>query len=332
MEGMMAGAPLVIAVVGGGQIGSRHLQALARFSAADTLYLCDPSEAARQVCEQRYKDVAGEASPKLISIDGPGALPDQLDVVIVATSAAIRRPVIESVATAARKVRYWILEKVAFQRDADFVAVEALLAGRGEPAWVNCPRRLYPRHQAMAQALKGLRRLDMTVAGGGWGLACNAIHFMDLFAFYAGSPIALVDVSGLAPAPVASKRPGYWEVMGTLEVTTAGGHRLRLVCDETTTPTVVTLQSDRATMLYHEGKGTGLAATQDGEWRWEGFEQPALAQSQLSDKAVRQLIEGGACELPTLAESRSTHAPLLAALSGYFAAHLDLEDGLCPIT
>lgn len=328
----MAGAPLVIAVVGGGQIGSRHLQALARFSASDTLYLCDPSEAARQVCEQRYHEVAGEGSPKLILVEAPDALPSQLDVAIIATSAAIRRPVVESVATPQRKVRYWILEKVAFQKMADFAAVEALLAKRGEPAWVNCPRRLYPRHQAMAAMLKGLQRLDMTVAGGNWGLACNAIHFMDLFAFYTGSTIASVDASGLAPAPVASKRAGYWEVLGTLDITTAGGHHLRLICDESTTPGVITLQSDRANLLYHEGKGTGLVATQDGEWRWEAFEQPAPPQSQLSDKAVQQLIEGAACDLPTLAESRATHEPLLSTLSGYFAAHLDLEDGLCPIT
>ncbi|NJM62856.1 MAG: alpha/beta hydrolase [Oscillatoriales cyanobacterium RU_3_3] len=60
------------------------------------------------------------------------------------------------------------------------------LAAAGVKTWVNCPRRMQPAYHKLRQDLHGHSPITMRVVGGGWGLACNGIHFLDLAAFLFG--------------------------------------------------------------------------------------------------------------------------------------------------
>ena len=46
-----------IAIIGAGQLGSRHLQAIARLTMPARVYLVDPSDAARDVARQRFGEM-----------------------------------------------------------------------------------------------------------------------------------------------------------------------------------------------------------------------------------------------------------------------------------
>ena len=47
-----------IAIIGGGQIGSRHLQGLAKLSKQFQIYVVDPDKQALSIAKQRYLEVS----------------------------------------------------------------------------------------------------------------------------------------------------------------------------------------------------------------------------------------------------------------------------------
>ena len=77
-----------VAIIGAGQLGSRHLQGLARVETPLAIHLLDPSESSLALARSRYDEVAGVASPHRLHLCREATqLPDQLDVAISATTA-----------------------------------------------------------------------------------------------------------------------------------------------------------------------------------------------------------------------------------------------------
>ncbi|MCV3262394.1 Gfo/Idh/MocA family oxidoreductase [Vibrio harveyi] len=52
-------------IIGAGQLGSRHLQALAQLDDKFSIYVLDPFEQSLEVAKQRYQEVAQETSPEV---------------------------------------------------------------------------------------------------------------------------------------------------------------------------------------------------------------------------------------------------------------------------
>ena len=66
-------------------------------------------------------------------------------------------------------------------------------------AWVNIPRRLMAWHKVIKDQIQssGYSVMQVRLTGGQWGLACNAIHFIDLVSWWTGSPVLNIDWQGL---------------------------------------------------------------------------------------------------------------------------------------
>ncbi|WP_162047622.1 Gfo/Idh/MocA family oxidoreductase [Vibrio taketomensis] len=101
-------------MIGAGQLGSRHLQALAQLDDQFSVYVLDPSERSLEVAQLRYQEVVQEISPDvtyLSDIDNIAGM--NIDVCIVATNADIRLGVIKQLVDKL-KVKHLILEKYFF--------------------------------------------------------------------------------------------------------------------------------------------------------------------------------------------------------------------------
>ena len=109
-----------IAIIGAGQLGSRHLQALARLTTECEITVIDPSLESLAVAKQRFEEMPVN---KAVCVVGYGTsvdeLPVELDYVVVATGADVRLKVLQSL-LARSTVRYMLLEKVLFQRLGDY--------------------------------------------------------------------------------------------------------------------------------------------------------------------------------------------------------------------
>ena len=94
--------------------------------------------------------------------------------------------------------------------------------------WVNMARRAIDWHQQLKLKFYEQGPLRVKKTGGLWGLACNAIHFIDLISWWTGESLFSVNTNRLDRTWLKSIRPGYFEVIGELLVKFSGGTELIL--------------------------------------------------------------------------------------------------------
>lgn len=116
-----------IAIIGSGQIGSRHLQALSQLNRITNIQIVDPNYKSLERARERFLQVQeNKYAQKVEYLQNIVDLSNNLELVIIATSSDVRREVIEKLLLQ-KKVRYIILEKVLFQKIKDFAVVNNLL-------------------------------------------------------------------------------------------------------------------------------------------------------------------------------------------------------------
>ena len=185
-------------ITGCGRLGRRHLEALAALPKPFQIWAVDPFNEALSLAADSFLDVNEHGHHTLHLSTRFDDLPNKADIVISATNSDSRlgalRALLERV-----KVDNLILEKVLFSRLSDFDVAEQLFKGNCENIWVNCPRRANTTYAEIKKHICNAKTINMVVSGGSWGLASNAIHFIDLYAFLSGRLLEHVDTSKLDP-------------------------------------------------------------------------------------------------------------------------------------
>ncbi|WP_162047391.1 hypothetical protein [Vibrio taketomensis] len=165
------------------------------------------------------------------------------------------------------------------------------------------------------------------------GLACNAIHFIDLWNYFADFSDYTLDFETDVRI-IDSKRAGFKEIIGGLSAQ-SGRHNLSLRCDQEDNGQVVLDIS-----LIIDGERIELSE-REGAIRWlltdgtiiKELPLQVLFQSQLSNKVVLDLITKQDCELTSLATSIMLHTEFLRKAATLFAPSVSSElKQLVPIT
>ncbi|OLS19108.1 MAG: Alanine dehydrogenase [Candidatus Heimdallarchaeota archaeon LC_2] len=87
----MAEKTRIIGIIGAGQIGSRHLQAIAKLTETTNIYIVDTSTDSLNIAKQRFKEIVNnEAEISTSYLTNQMDLPAELDIVIVSTNSNIR--------------------------------------------------------------------------------------------------------------------------------------------------------------------------------------------------------------------------------------------------
>ncbi len=314
-----------VLLIGAGQLGSRYLQGLVALEAPLTIMVVDPSEASLGVARKRLAQVQPAAAHVVQFTTSLEAAPQELDLALVVTPAHCRARVVEQIA-GRHQVKAWTLEKVLAQSCEQLDRIEQALANNSR-VWVNTPRRLMGWHQAIGAQLlpDGPVPLQVRVVGGSWGLACNAIHFIDLVAWWTQAHLQSVSTDGL-DGWTDSKRAGFQEVFGCLLAHYSDGSVLELSCLPDAQPAVITAETPQGSWRLEEAAGvaTGPAGQQ--------LHGQLSFQSALTASLVAQILQDSHCALPTLAESVVQHRPLLQALIEHWNRSQRRHDCSVPIT
>ncbi len=314
-----------ILISGAGQLGSRYLQGLVKCRVPLKIYVQDVSEESLDRARQRWSEVLGPESRHEASFGTTfDSLPRQLDIAIVATTAHVRPQVVGEIASHST-VRYWVLEKMLAQSEIGLDEIVVHI-GKSSNAWVNTPRRMFSWHKQIKSQLGLNHPMTLKIDGGLWGLACNAVHFLDLLAWWTGETLQEIHTDRLNPHWFEGKRPGNWEVFGMLEARFSGGSQ-------------ALLSAGAGEVFYSMAASDGRQSWQINEiegWarRADGIEIPGRIpyQSELSSVLVESILESGRCALPTLAESASLHRVFINGMLEHWkrAGHSDAT--FVPIT
>lgn len=284
------------------------------------IYVIDPDQRSVEIARQRAAEVHASASIQLRFGDAPDQLPAAVDVAVVATSSRHRLQVLRALMANAR-VTNLILEKVLFQRLEDYDEAAQLIEHSGAVAWVNCPRRMMQDYGPLEPLIRGHGIIQYSVTGEGWGLACNAIHFIDHLAMYLGCCDYQLDCKALKPVLHQSKRAGYLELMGTLVARFANGvGELTMTCEPAEAARLTTaIENEQYRLTIHSGQDSATMLDKASQ-QVQTVNLRMEPQSQLTDQVVASLLASGHCQLTPYQESARLHRPLIAGLAEFVGA------------
>ena len=303
-----------ICIIGAGNIGSRHLQALKNVKSPLSIYIIDPSVDSLNLAKKRYESFPNSinSNHKLAFYQEIDKLPKQIDLTIIATSSNVRRAVCQKLLNHS-SVKFMILEKLLFQKRADYLFIQKLLKDKKCQAFVNCSMRTMSFYYKLKEQIH--TPINYFVTGSQYGLVTNAIHYIDHMAFLTGVSDFTVDTNSLDTAPIESKRKGFLELNGTLNVTFKDGSFGSFCCfAKGNAPIIVEIASPDFRCISKESEKKASVARADKKWIWEEIDVDIPYQSQMTDKIVNDLFNEGRCQLVNYAESAKIHLTLLESL------------------
>jgi Predicted dehydrogenases and related proteins len=322
-----------LAVIGAGQLGSRHLQGLARLALPCEIDVIDPSPAALALARSRVEEMPANPAIRHIRFhDTLDALPSTLDYAIVATAADVRLAVVRGLLERS-SVRKIVLEKVLFQKLEEYEEARTLLADASVACWVNCTRRAFPIYAQIREFFAGEPIRYLQVRGGGWGLGCNGVHFLDLLAMITGDVPDRLSASDLDRTLIPSKRAGFFEFTGTLRGRYSQGAEVELVCPAGSAERLLlTFRSERRVCIVDEVAGCAFFLSTEGDGGWERREFRLPFTSEIVTALSGTILTHGESLLPTFEESMACHLPFIDTLGRHAAAFLGTSPTFCPIT
>lgn len=301
-----------IYIIGAGQIGSRHLQALKNVRFQLNITVVDPLEKSLSVAKQRYDEVPVAKDLHTVNYSSQTPKSQKIDLVIIATTSNVRAKVTEDILKNNR-VRYLILEKILFDRKADYQKVGRIIAREKVKAWVNCPMRVRPVYKEIKEALSG-KKISFRMTGSQWGLATNAIHYLDFISHLTGSASFTVDTSHLEKKVWPTRRKGFVELHGTLFADFTNGSHCELTeYNSGNAPWFIEiLNQDRRYLIQGLDKIWNSHAQDQWQWKERAFKTPLV--SETTTGIAEDLLKNGRCALTPYQDSVKIHLALLEPL------------------
>lgn len=320
-----------VALIGAGNLGSRHLQGLAIAKVPENIYVVEPNEESMAVAKERYGQVAGNDNVKNIEfLSDMKDLPKKLDFIIVATGARPRKAIVESIIENI-DVEYLLLEKVVFQDPDDFDEMIPKLQAKGIKTYVNCVRRAFIFYQTLREKLINEKYVNMENDGGEWGLGCNSIHMLDMYAYVTGAKEFSIASDMLDNEIIESKRPGYKEFTGQITIQTEKG-LMTLNSSYNDKPNLIFIHSEHYNITINEGEGKAYISSKESDFRHQTADINFLYQSGLSNLYVEDLYNNVTLPLTTIEDSAVLHKVLLNEFINHMNKNQEEKVKSCPIT
>ncbi|WP_157351580.1 Gfo/Idh/MocA family oxidoreductase [Aliarcobacter butzleri] len=321
-----------IALIGAGQLGSRHLQGLAKSDLEIFIEVVEPFESSRDTAKQRFEEIpSNEKIVKIDFLETISQLSDELDLVVVATNADVRYKVVKELLES-KKVRNLILEKVLFQKIDEYKYVEELLTKTNTKCWVNHPRRMFPFYKNLKNQLLNSKNINFSVSGGAWGLGCNGLHFLDCFSYLSNATNVDLNSILLNKELYETKRKGFNEFNGMI-IGSIDKNTFSINCfEEENSPLQFNITSDKFNILIDEANGWYRVSKKDNNWKPEIKEEKIIYfQSELTNILLNDVFHGN-CVLPTYDEAMNLHIKYLDLLISHTNSFSDIKYDFCPIT
>ncbi|MCO4293115.1 Gfo/Idh/MocA family oxidoreductase [Solitalea sp. MAHUQ-68] len=327
----MLGKIYKVCIVGVGQLGSRHLQSLAKVDLPLKIYAVDPSLESLKVAESRFLEIESVNFKEACFLTETDSVPMELDLVIVATNSMNRKDIINNL-LGSREVNCLLLEKFLFPRISDYKHISELLQKKQVKTFVNCPRRAFEFYKKIATGINSI--VNFSVSGSNWMLGCNSIHFLDLFAKLSGVNSVEFINEELDEEIIPSKRAGYIEFTGTIQLRSSRGDVFSATSYKSGThPVIVKIDCADQYWVINERDKTYQYSSEINNWVVEtgAFEIPN--QSKIGTAIIEDILKNGDCDLTPYDVSANLHLILLSTYMDKYKRSLAVESiDLCPIT
>lgn len=319
-----------VAIIGAGQLGSRHLQGLANCSTPLAIHLVDPSPASLVLARERFTMVSTSEQHTLDTAEEIQSLPPDLDLAIVACTADCRFGVYQDLLTHTR-ARVILLEKVLFQDLDQYPQAIALGATSKTRTIVNLAQRYWPFFRQLRDEVVDKSQLSVTITGSNWGLGCNAVHNVDIAEYLWGG--AGVTTARLDPYLRESKRANCHEFTGVIEtLMPSGGRLIQMSYSDGEAPFMIAAQTPEFLWLWDVSNGKCRRADARSNWKFVESDLAAPFQSNLTTRLIDDILAGQETDLPDLPAASATHIATLSQILENCLANGHDFGRVCPVT
>lgn len=313
-----------IIVIGAGQLGSRHIQALKKYCEPLEIYVFDPSEESLKLSQTRFDQIENSKVTHNLYLNKDLEFNSikRADLAIIATSAQVRFQMFQKLLEQV-EIPHVVLEKVLFTNPQVYSKALDIIREKGVSTWVNCCMRQIGIYKFIKQSLGNSNFVSYYVSSSKFGLLTNSIHYVDHMVHVIGSFDFTVDPSGIHKDPIESKRIGFKEYTGRLDVRFANGSIGRFVnFTSGSSPIVVEISSGDERFIVRETEGVAFHCGISTNWEWRQIEAQITPQSILTTELTQQIFESGSCLLTPLEDSVKIHLPLYEPIR----EHLNLTE------
>ena len=220
----------IIVLVGTGSLGIRYLQGMLACNLNLKIIAYDVS----LISLEKAKNFCKNISNKQIQLEftnNLSHLPKRIDLLILSNTADTRPELIYKFSDENHYiVSYWLIEKLISQSLDDLNKMKKIFENKNN-VWVNHPRRVMKWYKEISSVIPLNQKLKFEVSGHNWGLACNAVHFFDLFDWWLNKKLSYLKFEDLGNKWFNSKRKGFIEINGKFSGKYSCGSEVMILSD-----------------------------------------------------------------------------------------------------
>ena len=316
-----------IVLVGSGNIGSRHLQALCRSTEETTIEIIEKNEKSIMLTKQRIDEV--EFSEHKIKFEWKKTIKDcsnGSDLVIIATLAIGRAQIIKKLLEKNHDV--FVIEKMVCQSQSEYDMIIENMKKHNAKGWVNTRCRYFDFYKKVKTKLKSTP-IHISITSGVTGLGTGAIHYIDLFNWLTGGNDIKLNGNMLLPKILCNKRSKKLvEFSGLIYGKSKYGTISIAYFPEEKIPHVISIKGEEGHVFVNEVNGNVLNASK----KFLDIQFKLDYVSNITTKIIKDILETNNCELPTIQDLYKSHIELFEIFNKHLEKIRNEKMVLCPIT
>ena len=312
-------------LVGCGNLGSRHLQGIVKISTPLDISVVEPNQNAIQIAKERLNKISHN-DHTITWFNDVDDVKQNSDLTIISTNSSGRSALIRQLLK--KEHSRFLIEKIVCQSNKEYTSLIDEMKIHNAKGWVDTSRRYFSFYKTIKEHFSKINSIHLSVKCGNIGLGTNAIHFLDLFLWFANTTDIIL-TSDLNDKILSNKRgKNFVEFAGTIKGKTNSGSTITISSSlENDLPIVVDIMANDKKITIDETNQNIIECKNLPEilFKWE-------YQSDLTTKIVNDLLANDKCSLPLLSDSFTLHTELFRIFNNHIYKILDKEPLLCPIT
>ena len=291
-------------IIGGGNLGFRYAQGIMKLNKEFYLTIVDNNPSRLEFLKNTF---AEENNSSFLNLEFLTEVCEKrnFDLAIVSTNSDVRFKIFNKYNNN-HNIKYWILEKVLTPS-----LKELSLFPKNNNIWINTFLRRLKLFSNIKDKISNDNVL-IEVTGGNWGLACNAIHYIDLISWLFNKMPTSVNNDNLKKNWFPSKREGFFEINGVLLVNYPENIILKIKSDNSNDELKIVLKDKSNTYTYNLISGIYQVnkITKDSI--------PIPYQSDMTSDVINEIIETNNSSLTPINESIQMHKLFIKTMKNHW--------------
>ena len=307
-----------IFVVGLGSLGLNYMRAIAKLSLKAQVFYFDKNKSALNQKFSNSKNIDYFKVKNIINFN------KKIDLVIIATTAKGRLKLIETLLK--NKCKYWILEKMIEQNISATNKIKKILSKY--KCWVDIPRRGMKEYKLIKNEIskKNYSNIDLKIKIFGDRIITSSVHLIDLLCWIMDTSIKKIDVSTLNKKWTKSKRKGFYDIGGKLQIILKNNSKVVIQTSKNKNSGAIFIGNKFINFEIDENKGLIICSNSKNL----RISPPHV--SLIMPKIIENILKNGESYLPTINDVVKDHNILIKSLKLYWEKTHGKKTKYLPVT